>query len=220
LKWAIFISGFGSNLQALLDLNLPEFSVALVISNNSQAYGLQRAKKYNVPTIILPKPIQSSDWKELSHRLKVEKIDRIFLLGFLRIVPSEFIKDWENKILNLHPSLLPAYPGLKSIEKSYQDGAAMGVTVHWVTEGLDEGEILLQEKILESADQAIPVQQEQQTQLEQQTQKVQQSQLEQQTQRVSQKHKVTLSEAEALIHKLEHKLVIEAVKLCQKKQES
>jgi phosphoribosylglycinamide formyltransferase-1 len=190
LKWAVFISGFGSNLQALLDLGLPEVSIALVVSNNPEAYGVERAKKHNVPVITLPKPIKASDWRHLSDRLKAEKIDCIFLLGFLRIVPPEFVKNWENQMLNLHPSLLPAYPGLKSIEKSYQDGAAMGVTVHWVSEGLDEGQILLQEKVMEAADTA------------------------------DRKHKVTLAEAAEMIHQLEHKLVIEAVKLCQKKQES
>lgn len=190
MKWAIFISGYGSNLQALLDVQSSENPVALVISNNAEAYGIQRAKNHNVPVIVLPKPIKSSDWQDLSVRLKTEKIDRIFLLGFLRIVPPEFIKEWENKILNLHPSLLPAYPGLKSIERSYQDGAAMGVTVHWVTEGLDEGAVLLQEKLFEAASS------------------------------LDKKHKFTLAAAEEKIHQLEQKLVIEAVKLCQKTQES
>lgn len=190
MKWAVFISGFGSNLQVLLDLKSIDSSVALVISNNPEAFGVQRAKKHNVPVIVLPKPIKLSDWQQLSERLKLEKIDRIFLLGFLRIIPPDFIKDWKKKILNVHPSLLPAYPGLKSIERSYQDGAAMGVTIHWVTEGLDEGEVLLQEKIIEAVDLG------------------------------ERKHSLSLATAEEMIHQLEHKLVIEAVKLCQKKQES
>lgn len=155
----------------------------MVVSNNPDAYGVERAKKHNVPIMILPKPIKPSDWKSLSDHLKANKIDRIFLLGFLRIVPVEFIKEWEHKILNLHPSLLPAYPGLKSIEKSYYDKAEMGVTVHWVTEGLDEGPVLLQEKIVGTAE------------------------------------NLTLMAAEEMIHQLEHKLVIEAVKLCQKQLE-
>lgn len=198
MNWAVFISGNGSNLQVLLDHGAPKNKVSLVVSSNANAYGVQRAQKHNVPVMILSKPIQASDWAALSLRLKRENIDYIFLLGFLRIVPPEFIKDWENKILNLHPSLLPAYPGLKSIERSYHDGAAMGVTVHWVNEGLDEGEILLQEKVLEAA-----------TSL----------QTHSPTEKVQGQHFVSLEEAEGLIHQCEHKLVLEAVKLCQKKHE-
>jgi phosphoribosylglycinamide formyltransferase-1 len=187
LNWAVFISGNGSNLQVLLDHATPENKVCLVVTSNPSAYGVQRAEKYKVPVCVLPKAISDSDWIQLSKKLCQEKIDYIFLLGFLKIVPAVFLNEWENKILNLHPSLLPAYAGLKSIERSYQDGAAMGVTVHWVDEGLDEGKILLQEKVIDAM-------------------------------AAKSQHDISLAEAEQLIHQCEHKLVLKAVGLCQKKQ--
>ncbi len=150
IKWAVFISGNGSNLQVLLDHQDNDFEVGLVVSSKAQAFGLERAQKAGVPTLVLPPKILEADWNQLTQQLQDLKIDFIFLLGFLKIIPPSFVQKWTQKMLNLHPSLLPLYPGLKSIEKSYQDGAAMGATVHWVTEGLDEGEILFQEACIQA----------------------------------------------------------------------
>lgn len=144
LSWAVFISGFGSNLQALIDAD-PKIRIELVVSSRAEAPGLERAKVAGIPTLILPKSI---DWIELSTTLTRLNIDRIFLAGFMKVVPSLFISDWTNRILNLHPSLLPAYKGLGAIERSYKDNASMGVTVHWVTQDLDAGPILLQKEVL------------------------------------------------------------------------
>ncbi len=143
LSWAVFISGTGSNLQALLDAQ-PKISIKLVVSSRPDVQGVERAEKAGVPVHVLPKEI---DWSSLSSRLKQEKIDRIFLAGFMKVIPASFIEEWPQKILNLHPSLLPNYKGLRAIERSYEDDAAMGVTIHWVTPELDGGPVLLQREV-------------------------------------------------------------------------
>ena len=142
-RWAVFLSGHGSNLQALLDAQ-PKLSISLVVSNKPDAFGLQRARQHEVPILVLPQPI---DWQDLSQQLKQLSITRIFLAGFMKVIPASFIQEWPDSILNLHPSLLPSYKGLRAIERSYQDGAAMGVTIHWVTADLDAGPPLLQREV-------------------------------------------------------------------------
>lgn len=142
-KWAVFISGQGTNLQSLLDAS-PPIAIELVISNRSDAFGLTRAQAAKIPVSVLSKEVQ---WDQLSHLLKEKKIDFVFLLGFMKIIPESFIQEWKDRILNLHPSLLPNFKGLNAIERSYNEGAAMGVTIHWVTSELDSGPILLQEEV-------------------------------------------------------------------------
>ncbi|HPI40917.1 MAG TPA: formyltransferase family protein [Pseudobdellovibrionaceae bacterium] len=144
-RWAIFISGRGSNLQALLDLNEAP-SVALVVSSTRKAEGLRKAQRRGVPTLVLEKNV---DWMILSKKLKDLRVNKIFLLGFMKIIPFEFIKDWDQKIINVHPSLLPKYVGLHALEKSFQSNDSVGVTVHEVTADLDAGPILLQRKVIE-----------------------------------------------------------------------
>lgn len=141
-KWAIFISGTGSNLQALLDL-ATEARPTLVISNQVQAPGLGKARRMGIPTLVIKNPI---DWNFISNELKNFGIQKIFLLGFMKILPASFISGWQNKILNLHPSLLPLYPGLHAFEKAYQDKKPLGATVHRVVAQVDAGPQLLQKK--------------------------------------------------------------------------
>jgi len=144
LRWAVFISGNGTNLQALIDAD-PKVMISVVVSSRRDAPGVERARKSGIPVLWHSK---ENSWSALSQQLKIEfQIDHIFLLGFMRIVPADFITEWENKILNLHPSLLPQYKGLQAMERSYSEGASMGATVHWVTVGLDEGPILLQQEV-------------------------------------------------------------------------
>lgn len=143
-RWAVLISGRGSNLQALLDLGA-NLDVRLVASSKASAPGLLRARRHGVPTLVLPKKI---DWAVLERELHARKITHIFLAGFMKLIPADFVNRWESRLLNVHPSLLPAYPGLAALEKSYEDDAAMGVTVHVVTPGMDEGPRLLQRQTL------------------------------------------------------------------------
>ena len=148
-KIAVFVSGNGSNLQALIDvsknLNCP-YKIELVFSNKSNVYALKRASQNNIPTLTLDhknfKTRQEFDLN-LSNNLKKIDFDLIVLAGFMRILGREFIKKYENKIINLHPSLLPKYPGLNTHEKVLENKDKFhGATVHMVDEGLDTGKII------------------------------------------------------------------------------
>jgi len=148
-KIAVFVSGNGSNLQALIDvsknLNCP-YEIKLVFSNNPDVYALKRASQNNIPTLTLDhknfKTRQEFD-STLSNNLKKIDFDLIVLAGFMRILGREFIKKYENKIINLHPSLLPKYPGLNTHEKVLENKDKFhGATVHMVDEGLDTGKII------------------------------------------------------------------------------
>ncbi len=142
-NWAVFISGRGSNLCGAID-ELGD-QIALVVTTHARAGGVLRAKRAGIPVHILARPV---DWRALTHELQLRKINKIFLLGFMKILPVEFINEWRDAIVNLHPSLLPAYPGLESIERAYQERNDLGVTVHKVIPEVDAGEILLQKKTL------------------------------------------------------------------------
>lgn len=141
-RWAIFISGRGSNLQTLLD-GVEENRISLVISSSPKAAGILKAKRAGVPVLILDKKI---DWIKLQQQLEQHRITRIFLAGFMRLVPASFLEKWQDCILNVHPSLLPAFPGLEAIEKSFESGGEMGVTVHVVTPEMDGGPHLLKKR--------------------------------------------------------------------------
>lgn len=146
-RWAVFISGRGSNLSSLL--NLQNEKIKVVVSSSPKALGVLRARRAGIPVLILPRPIQ---WTDLDQELKRRGINRIFLLGFMRVIPEQFVGAWHRKIINLHPSLLPNYPGLESIERSFADRADMGVTVHEVVEEVDAGKIILQRRCLSSSE--------------------------------------------------------------------
>lgn len=143
LRWAVFVSGTGSNLNALLDAR-PEADVALVVSSTPKAYALVRARRAGIPTWIIPQPY---DWDTIHRQLLDHCIDRVFLAGFMKIVPPDFVNRWREKIVNVHPSLLPAYPGLKSIRRAYDEHQPLGVTVHGVIAEMDAGPHLLQRKV-------------------------------------------------------------------------
>lgn len=142
----MFISGRGSNLSCLL--NLQTEKIKLVVSSSPKALGVLRARRAGVPVLILPRPIK---WDELDRELRRRGINRIFLLGFMRVVPDFFVLAWQGKIINLHPSLLPKYPGLESIERSFEDKSDMGVTVHEVIAEVDAGKRILQRRCLSSS---------------------------------------------------------------------
>ncbi len=150
VKIAVLISGNGSNLQAIINAiqnKELELCIECVIADNPKAYGLERAKKAGITTHIVNRG------KELSKNILplVEGVDYIVLAGFLSILSSDFCNKWKNKIMNLHPSLLPKYGG-KGMYGMYVHKAVLennekqsGVTVHWVTEHVDGGAIILQE---------------------------------------------------------------------------
>jgi len=156
----VLISGNGSNLQALMDFsNAGNYRISGVISNRPEAYGLQRAEQSNIPaTVVDHRQYASRDLFELA---LAEAIDAyqpglIVLAGFMRILGADFVKKYQGKILNIHPSLLPKYPGTNTHQRVLDAGEnSHGVSVHFVTEELDGGPVIAQESIgIEPSDDA------------------------------------------------------------------
>lgn len=146
-RWCVFISGRGSNLQSLIDTEAGFENCVLVLSNSPQALGLLRAKRMGIPTQILPtNKDKKLDWDKIIAQLKQQRISHVFLLGFMRLVPAKFCEAFKTRVFNIHPSLLPQFPGLDAIENSHKAGGAMGVTVHEVIAEMDAGPVLLQKQ--------------------------------------------------------------------------
>ena len=150
LNIAVLISGGGSNLQSIIDgceSGYINGKVKVVISNKDGAYGLERAKKHNIKAIV------EKNEDEVIKLLKIEKVDLIVLAGYLKIMSPNFVKTFRNKIINIHPSLIPAFCGEgyygKRVHKAVIDyGAKLsGATVHFVDEGADTGPIIIQESV-------------------------------------------------------------------------
>jgi len=142
LRCAVFISGSGSTLQSLLEMQ-HQFEIALVVSNKAGALGLKKAKRFGKRCLIVKNPI---DYQSLHEQLVESKIERIFLAGFMKLIPADFVTKWENRMMNIHPSLLPLYPGLDSALKSWQDQSDMGASIHQVNDQMDQGRIFLQQR--------------------------------------------------------------------------
>ena len=149
ISLAILLSGNGSNLQAIIDKindgNL-KADIKIVISNKKDAFGLKRASENGIKTFILDhndfENRESYD-EELIKIIKKEEVDLVVLAGFMRILGSNFVSNFLNKIINIHPSLLPKYPGLNTHKKVLENNdKEHGVTVHLVNEGLDSGPII------------------------------------------------------------------------------
>ncbi len=151
LRTAIFISGNGSNLENLIKFSLLKKSpieVNFILSDNKKAKGLRFSKKYKVEKkIFLFSKRQKAESQILRH-LKKRKIRLICLAGFMKILSKKFIKHFNGKILNIHPSLLPKYKGLNTHERAIANNEKYsGCTVHLVNSKLDSGKIILQKKV-------------------------------------------------------------------------
>ncbi len=150
-KLAALVSGRGSNLQAIIDsIERKELDahLSIVISNIKNAPALVRAEKHGIETIFID-PASYSNRKSydqaLIDKLKVASIDLICLAGYMRILGEEFISNFSKKIINIHPSLLPAFPGLNAQKQAIEYGVKFsGCTVHFVDAGVDSGPIILQ----------------------------------------------------------------------------
>ncbi len=180
---AVFVSGNGTNLQAIIDaVSRGEIKaeIALVVSDNKDAYALERAKRSGIKTFTLsPKGFKKrEDYdKEIIKELKKHNVELVVLAGSMRLISSHFIKQYKNKIINIHPALLPSFKGTCGIKDAYFYGVKRtGVTIHFVDEDLDHGPIILQETL--SIDEND-----------------------------------TLEALEEKIHKIEHKLYPEAIRL-------
>jgi phosphoribosylglycinamide formyltransferase 1 len=179
---AVFASGFGSNLQALIDYNNKHGlngDIVLVFSNNKDAFALERAKKNKIKAVFMD-PVRYSSREqydsEIIEMLEEEKVDLVVLAGYMFLLSQEFVDRFKNKILNIHPALLPSFKGTHGIKDAYRYGVKVtGVTVHFVDEDLDSGPIILQEAVDIDPDDSV-------------------------------------EELEEKIHKVEHKIYPEAVK--------
>jgi len=148
---AVLISGSGSNLQSIID-NIKQGNIkaqiVCVISNNPDAYGLVRAKQVKIPTHILEHTRFSTHEefeKELVNTLKVYEVNLVILAGFMRILGNFFVTAYKDKILNIHPSLLPKLPGLHTHQRAIEAGETThGCSVHLVTTDLDQGPLIIQ----------------------------------------------------------------------------
>lgn len=144
----MFVSGSGTNLQAIIDAGIPAVEIVLVLSNNPGAYALERAKKHGIPAV-------AADHKNFPGREEYEKhvlgllepynVDLIALAGYMRILSPHFVKAYKNRIINIHPALLPSFPGMHAARQALESGVKFtGCTVHFVDEGVDSGPIILQ----------------------------------------------------------------------------
>ncbi|HIN88023.1 MAG TPA: phosphoribosylglycinamide formyltransferase [Nitrospinaceae bacterium] len=150
-KLAVLVSGRGSNLQAIIDsIEREELNahISIVISSTRDAMALKRAEKHGIKTIFIDPTayLNSKEYdKALIEKLKKFSIDLICLAGYMRILGEEVIQTFKEKIINIHPSLLPAFPGLNAQKQAIVHGVKFsGCTVHFVDSGIDSGPIILQ----------------------------------------------------------------------------
>ena len=160
LKLAVCVSGGGTNLQAIMDAidngTITNARIEVVISNNKNAYALERAKKHGIQSVcISPKDYESREAfnQDFLAKLDSYQVDLVVLAGFLVVIPEAMIKSYRNRIINIHPSLIPSfcgtgYYGLKVHEGVLNRGVKVtGATVHFVDEGTDTGPIILQKAV-------------------------------------------------------------------------
>jgi len=155
-KLGVLVSGGGTNLQAIIDKiengTLKNIEIATVVSNKENAYALERAKKHNVSAKYIDSKEENYEELLINH-FKSTGVDLIVLAGFMKILGKKFIKEYENKIINIHPALIPSFSGMgfygiKVHEEALKRGVKVtGATVHYVTEGADEGPIILQKAV-------------------------------------------------------------------------
>ena len=147
IKIAVLVSGSGSNLQALIDANLSGQIVG-VISNKPEAYALERAAKAGIQAAVIEHkqyPNREAFDDVMHQQLLDWDVDLVILAGFMRILSAKFVKAWEGKMLNIHPSLLPYYKGMHTHQRVLNTGDVLhGCTVHYVTAELDAGQALAQ----------------------------------------------------------------------------
>jgi phosphoribosylglycinamide formyltransferase 1 len=150
----ILLSGRGSNFVAIADSiaagRIPNARIAIVISNRADAPGLETARQRGLNTLVIPskgKPREEHD-REVVNALLENKVDLICLAGYMRLLSPWFVQQFPAKILNIHPSLLPSFPGLEAQEQAFAYGVKVaGCTVHFVDEELDHGAIIVQKAV-------------------------------------------------------------------------
>ena len=153
-KIAIFASGEGSNFTALCQAIKREkmsVQVVLLVCDHQNVPVLQRAKNEGVPTLVVNfrnYPDKASAEAVITARLAAEQIDFILLAGYMRIIGPTLLAGYAGKMVNIHPALLPSFPGRQGIEDAYEAGVSItGVTIHWVDAGVDSGQIIAQRQV-------------------------------------------------------------------------
>ena len=154
-KIVVLISGNGSNLQSLLEgchSKIINGEIVAVVSNNPDAFGLKRAKTFGVNTLVIDEnnyKIEKKDFhKKVYEAVKQFKPDLVILAGYMKILTKSLISSFQDKIINIHPSLLPKYPGLNTHQRALNSKDEIsGATVHFVTEKLDSGPIIIQGEV-------------------------------------------------------------------------
>ena len=148
---AVFVSGNGTNLQAIIDAvksGRIKAKIALVLSDNKQAYALERAKKAEIETLFLdPRAAGSKEDfdRKIIENLKNRGVELVVLAGYMRLLMPDFVREYKNRIMNIHPALLPSFKGTSGIKDALDRGVKVtGPTVHFVTEKVDSGPIIAQ----------------------------------------------------------------------------
>jgi len=155
LRTAILISGRGSNMQAILDAARAETYPAdpiLILTNRPDAAGLTLADTYGVATALVDHKPYGNDREGFERAMQAvlqeHHIEMVVLAGFMRILTPWFVHQWSMRMINIHPSLLPKYPGLQTHQRAIDAGdSEAGCSVHWVTEGVDEGDVIAQARV-------------------------------------------------------------------------
>ncbi len=154
MKIGILISGRGSNMSAITEAvqngTIPDSEVAVVISDKSKALGLEKANGLGIETLAITRKGRTRDEHdaEIIAELKKRDVELVCLAGYMRLLSSDFVRAFPNRILNIHPSLLPAFKGLDAHEQAIEYGVKIsGCTVHFVDEHLDHGAIILQKAV-------------------------------------------------------------------------
>jgi len=161
IKLIVLISGNGTNLQAIIDARHTGLAVDIqaVICNKPDAYGIVRAQKARIPTHVIPHTYYHSREEfddVLQKKINCYNPDLIVLAGFMRKLTPHFVQHFKGKIINIHPSLLPKYPGLKTHERVLQAGDAKhGVSIHFVTDDLDAGPLIAQQSFFVEKDETV-----------------------------------------------------------------
>jgi len=154
LTIAVLASGRGSNFQSIID-NIKsgylQAKIAVLITDNAEAYAIDRAKNNNIETLLLiPKNFSDKDsyYRHIANELNKRGVELVVLAGFMRVVGQPLIERFKNRIMNIHPALLPSFPGLHGQKQALEYGVKVaGCTVHFVDEGMDTGPIIIQSAV-------------------------------------------------------------------------
>ncbi|HID56984.1 TPA: phosphoribosylglycinamide formyltransferase [Candidatus Poribacteria bacterium] len=152
MKIGVLASGSGTNLQAIIDKlhknEKVDVQIAVVISDNEHAYALERARKAGIPAVFIDMsryPTREEFDEAIDRVLRRYGVELVVLAGYMKILQPPFVRKWRNRIMNIHPALLPSFPGTHAVRDALRYGVKItGVTIHFVDEGVDTGPIIAQ----------------------------------------------------------------------------